>query len=92
MTKKPRLRRGFSPFLRREKSLPSHLDFSDSDYAYVFALLWALDFKAYPAVSGGEQGIILTESHVLARVELGATLPHKDIAGLDQLATEAFDT
>jgi len=37
-----------------------------------------------------EQGVVLASAHVVAWVEVGATLAHDDLAGVDQLATEAL--
>src|SRR4051794_17567431 len=42
------------------------------------------------AVGGGEEGVVATDTDILARVHLGAALADQDVAGHDLLAAEAL--
>ena len=46
--------------------------------------------ELHRAVLEREQGVILAAAHVEAGVEVRATLANDDLAGVDQLATEAL--
>src|SRR6185437_5425359 len=56
-----------------------------------------LDLAAAPlaerddAIAGGEEGVVATDSDVLAGVHLGAALADQDVARQDLLAAEALD-
>ena len=43
------------------------------------------------AVNQGEQGPVATDTHILARMKLGAALPDDDAAGGDGLGAESLD-
>ena len=50
----------------------------------------AFDGKRHMAVNQSKQGVVLADTDIHARVELGATLTHNDGAGTDRLTTK-FD-
>jgi len=51
----------------------------------------AFDSKGHLAVHQGEQGVVLADADVHARMELGATLAHDDRACADLFATKSLD-
>src|SRR5690606_361760 len=50
----------------------------------------AAPLETHHAIDQREQRVILPAAHVLARVELGSTLPDQDVAGKDVLPAEAL--
>lgn len=44
------------------------------------------------AGGGGEQGVVITATHVIAGVEVGAALADDDLTGVDELTTETLHT
>ena len=44
--------------------------------------------EEYATINKGEDGVVAAHTHVLAGVELGATLTNDDVAGDNSLATE----
>jgi len=50
----------------------------------------ALDLEMDRAVNLGEQGVVLANADIVARVELGAALTHEDVAGRNQLTAVAL--
>lgn len=46
--------------------------------------------ELHHAFDKGEEGVVLAQPHVVARVDLGAMLTIDDVAGFDMLAAEFF--
>lgn len=44
------------------------------------------------AGGGGEQGVVVTATHIVAGVEVGTALANDDLTGVDELTTETLDT
>ena len=57
----------------------------------VHNLAIATHTELHGAVSEGEQRVVLAETHVLARVEVGAALAHDDVASYHSFAAELLD-
>jgi hypothetical protein len=53
--------------------------------------LGALDGELHGAFGQREQGVVLADADVFARVEFGAALANDDVAGEDELAAVALD-
>jgi hypothetical protein len=65
--------------------------FSGGHDAHGATLLGALDGELHGAFGQREQGVILADADVFARVEFGAALANDDVAGEDELAAVALD-
>src|SRR4051794_38821531 len=55
-------------------------------------LATALGAELHVPGGGGERGVVTAATDELARVEVGAALPHDDLARVDELAAEALHT
>lgn len=67
----------------------------DSDlcghYLSIFAIFRALLDKLNHTCGCGEQGVILTYTHVVSSVEFGAALTHNNTTRIDFLTAKYFD-
>ena len=58
--------------------------------AHALAIL-ADPLEPHHAVRQGEQGIVRADAHVVAGMDVGAALPHQDVAGQNKLPVRPLD-
>src|SRR5699024_3834414 len=58
---------------------------------YGFAITRSLDGKVHVAIDAGIQGVVLAHADIFAGMEVCATLPDDDGAGIDLLAAKTLD-
>ena len=81
--KKATCKRGLSSTMKGRKS-----GWDDRNDRF---FLRALGGKLYGTVSQGKQGMVFTNTYVVAGVKLGAALTHDDAAGVNSLTAVGFD-
>lgn len=79
----------FAPLSARPDLTANHESLFNGSYRDHLPI--AIVLERHHTVDKGEQGVVVPTTHIVARVEPGPPLTHKDTSGADVLSPESLD-